>query len=69
MKRQWIVIGFVLVLAGMLNACAHKQEPDALAGPNVLEQARARAASQQAQQPAAPARAASQSASSQQYIK
>ena len=46
-----------LILAGALSACSRKQQPDTLAAPNALELARARAASQQVQEPITPSQA------------
>lgn len=63
--KSLTLFAMILILAGTLSACARKQEPDTLAAPNALELARARAASQQVQEPITPSRAASQSA----YIK
>lgn len=57
----------VMFLVGMISACAHKQQPAPLAAPNALEDARARAASQQVQEPAVPARTSSYGKSN--YIK
>ena len=51
-----------LILAGALSACSRKQQPDTLATPNALELARARAASQQVQEPITPSRSANTNA-------
>ena len=66
-KYRMAIVVLALVLVSAFTGCARKQQPETVQ-PNMLEQAKARAAAnQQAQEPAAPAR--SSQASSQQYVK
>jgi outer membrane PBP1 activator LpoA protein len=61
-SKSILTLLMILVLAGTLSACNRKQQPDTLATPNALEQARARAASQQVSEPITPSRASNTNA-------